>query len=239
MRPLRSARQNSSSEASLGSVAVAPWSIWRSHSAAWYLLEAETTQTYVTYHTNLTNSRAYLSLFQRDMLSLWQWSFRFHSVRNFLIRLDCPEFFVTVQVKPQLQSMWASEKGHFYWLIGVWAISHKLRFTPSSRIKSVRFPTSFFIVNCLLMQEDSAIKHISLGWIGPIFLENKCNCVALFVSLSHKSSPFLIYLQTIGTLPYMVAMFSSLLQRYDMISESWSRSTSLPIIPRIMLRIKY
>lgn len=41
MRPLRSERQNSSSDGSLESVSEATWSIWRSHCAAWYLLEAE------------------------------------------------------------------------------------------------------------------------------------------------------------------------------------------------------
>jgi len=40
MRPLRSARQNSSSEGSLESDEDALLSIWRSHSAASYLLEA-------------------------------------------------------------------------------------------------------------------------------------------------------------------------------------------------------
>lgn len=43
MRPLRSARQNSSSEGSLGRDSEAPWSISRSHSVAWYLLEADLT----------------------------------------------------------------------------------------------------------------------------------------------------------------------------------------------------
>lgn len=42
MRPLRRERQKSSSEGRLESKSEAQWSIWRSHSAAWYLLEAET-----------------------------------------------------------------------------------------------------------------------------------------------------------------------------------------------------
>lgn len=44
MRPLRRARQKSSSDGSLGSDAHAPWSICLSHSAAWHLLEAEIEQ---------------------------------------------------------------------------------------------------------------------------------------------------------------------------------------------------
>lgn len=44
MRPLRSERQNSSSEGVGESDEDAKWSIWRSHSVALYLLEASTIQ---------------------------------------------------------------------------------------------------------------------------------------------------------------------------------------------------